>query len=488
MLLSDLAAAAASGKPLGGEGGETDILGLTSDSREVEPGFLFAALMGDRSDGADFIGDAIARGAAAVLAPPGTKFPGGGVPVIIDENPRRALAQLAARFYPQRPQTAVAVTGTNGKTSVVGFARQIWQRLGHRAASIGTLGVHGPDFERTLRHTTPEPVALHRHLAELVEAGVSHVAVEASSHGLNQSRLDAMPLVAAGFTNLSRDHLDYHPDARAYLATKMRLFTEVMGPEGVAVLNADSHEYPEIVAACRGRGQRILAYGRHGADIRVTGLRPNGGGQYLDLRVDGADYRLHLPLLGDFQAWNALCALGLVIAAGDDADAAIAALERLHRIPGRLQAVAEHNGGRVFVDYAHTPDALGHCLRALRPHATNHLTVVFGCGGERDTGKRLQMGRVACALADRVIVTDDNPRGEDPATIRTQVMTGCDHAVEIPGRAEAIRAAVFGLDQGDILVLAGKGAETGQDLGGQVLPFDDAEQARAAALEFRGAA
>jgi UDP-N-acetylmuramoyl-L-alanyl-D-glutamate--2,6-diaminopimelate ligase len=325
-------------------------------------------------------------------------------------------------------------------------------------------------------------------LAGLAKSGVTHVALEASSHGLNQSRLAGTQVKASAFTNLSRDHLDYHPTVEAYLAAKMRLFTEVMEADGTAVLNADSHEYPEIAAACRARGQQVIGYGRHAADLRVTSLRPNGSSQYLDVRMDGQDHTVCFPLLGDFQVWNALCAVGLVVAAGGDADTALESLEHLRGVPGRLQWVAEHNGGRVFVDYAHTPDALDNCLRALRPHATHHLTVVFGCGGERDTGKREQMGQIACGLADRVIVTDDNPRNEDPASIRKQVMGGCDHAVEVPGRAKAIRDAIAGLDEGDILVLAGKGVESGQDLGSEVVPFDDATQAQAAAQEFRGAA
>ncbi len=483
MLLSELTTMTTTASVISGE---TEITGLTADSRDVMPGFLFAALMGGRADGGDFIAEAIARGAAAVLGAPGTKTP--GVPLIEDENPRRALAFISAKFFGPQPETAVAVTGTNGKTSVAGFTRQIWQALGIRAASIGTLGVLGSDRHETLRHTTPEPIELHRVLAGLAADGVTHVAMEASSHGLNQSRLDATRLATAGFTNISRDHLDYHATDEAYLAAKMRLFTEVLAADGVAVINADCHEYPEIAAACKGRGQRVIGYGRHAADLRVTGLRPNGSSLYLDIRVDGQDHSLRLPLLGEFQAWNALCALGLVIGAGGDTAAAIEALEHLRGVPGRLQLVVEHNGGRVFVDYAHTPDALDHCLRALRPHARNRLTVVFGCGGERDTGKRPEMGRIACTLADRIIVTDDNPRNEDPAAIRSQVMAGCDHAVEVPGRAAAIRTAIAGLDEGDVLVLAGKGVETGQDLGTEVVPFDDTAHAQAAAQEFQGAA
>ena len=480
MLLSDLYASGAEDGP--------EITGLAADSRAVKSGTLFAALKGVAADGADFIPEAIARGAAAVLAEPGAAPSDTKIPVIEDQNPRRALAIIAAKFFGPQPQTAVAVTGTNGKTSVAGFTRQIWKRLGLKSASLGTLGVLGLNEPQGLHHTTPAPIELHRVLADLARSGVTHVALEASSHGLNQSRLDGTRITAGAFTNLSRDHLDYHPTVEAYLAAKMRLFTAVMAADGTAVLYADSHEYPQIAAACRSRGQQVIGYGRHAADLAVTGLRANGSSQYLDVRIDGQAHSLCFPLLGDFQVWNALCALGLVVAAGGDPDRALESLEHLRGVPGRLQWVAEHNGGRVFVDYAHTPDALDHCLRALRPHATHHLTVVFGCGGERDTGKRAQMGQIACGLADRVIVTDDNPRNEDPAIIRQQVMGGCDHAVEVPGRAQAIRAAIAGLDEGDILVLAGKGVESGQDLGSEVVPFDDATQAQAAAQEFRGAA
>ena len=482
MQLSDLYATGLATK------NDPDILGLAADSRAVTPGTLFAALKGVAADGADFIPQAIANGAVAILAHPGTASASIPVPVIEDQNPRRALAQIAAKFFGSQPETAVAVTGTNGKTSVAGFTRQIWNRQGLNAATLGTLGVLGPNATEILHHTTPEPIKLHRVLAHLAQSGVTHVALEASSHGLNQSRLAGTRIKSSAFTNLSRDHLDYHPTVEAYLAAKMRLFTEVMDADGTAVLNADSHEYPEIAAACRARGQQVIGYGRHAADLRVTSLRPNVSSQYLEVRVNSQDHSVRLPLLGAFQVWNALCAVGLVIAAGGNADTALESLEHLRGVPGRLQWVAEHNGGRVFVDYAHTPDALDHCLRALRPHATHHLTVVFGCGGERDTGKREQMGQIACGLADRVIVTDDNPRNEDPAAIRQQVMTGCDHAVEVPGRGEAIRAAIAGLDEGDILVLAGKGVESGQDFGSEVVPFDDATQAQAAAQEFRGAA
>ena len=463
------------------------IAGLTAHSAAVQPGFLFAAFKGSRADGAEFVREALARGAAAILAGKGARLGDVSVPVVRAESPRAAWARIAARFYGAQPETVVAVTGTNGKTSVASFVRQIWENLGHRAASIGTLGVRGA-LEEPLAQTTPEPVLLHRILADLAHAGVQHAAVEASSHGLDQHRLSGTRIAAAGFTNLSRDHLDYHGDAESYLAAKTRLFTEVLAPDGVAVLNADAPEFPGLATAARSHGHRVWSYGRHGADLRVVGHRPNGAGQYLEFAANGGTRTIRIPLVGEFQAWNAMCAAGLVAASGTDMTAALDALAALKVVPGRMQEVAEHNGARVFVDYAHTPDALERVLRALRPHARHHLTVVFGCGGDRDRGKRPLMGRVASDLADRVIVTDDNPRGEEPAAIRAAVMAGCRNGVEIADRAEAIRAAIAGLDEGDVLVIAGKGHESGQVVGDRTIPFDDATEARTAATSLAEAA
>lgn len=465
--------------------GEADpeINGLAVHSADVAPGYLFAALKGSEADGADYLQEAIANGAAAVLAGEPLKTHA-GVPVISDANPRRRLAFAAARFYRRQPRTVVAVTGTNGKTSVAWFVRLLWEELEARAASVGTLGVLAGDEQQALSHTTPQPVELHRVLADLAEQGFEHAVVEASSHGLDQHRLDGARLAAAAFTNLSRDHFDYHDTIEDYFEAKMKLFRDVLEPGGVAVLNADSRAFPEVVEICRGADHRILSYGRHGANFRVAGHRSNGSCQTIELEIGGHRDTVRLPLVGDFQAWNVLCALGLVVGAGADFDAAVAALPRLRGVPGRIQEVTELNGGRVFVDYAHTPDALESCLRALRPHARNHLTVVFGCGGDRDRGKRPVMGRIACAFADRVIVTDDNPRYEDPARIRTEVMAGCDRAVEVPGRAEAIELAVAGLGDGDVLLIAGKGHESNQIVGDQLLPFDDAKAAQRVAEEF----
>lgn len=474
---------------------DVEIRGLTSDSRMVEPGYLFAALPGRRADGRDFIADALARGAAAVLGPPGSQAliarAGGSVPLIADENPRRRFALMAARFYLHQPRVIAAVTGTNGKTSVAAFTRQIWDRLGFRAASIGTLGLVAPNLERPGALTTPDPVDLHRILRELADDGVEYLAMEASSHGLEQYRLDGVRIRAAGFTNLSRDHLDYHASMEAYLAAKMRLFEAVMAPGGTAVLNADAPEFDALAQICVVRGHDILSYGAAGEDLRLEGSEPSAYGQHVTVTVLGERAEMKLPLLGTFQAQNALCALGLAIACGADHEAALEAIEYLKGPRGRLELVAHHpSGAPVYVDYAHTPDALENVLAALRPHAAGRLVLVFGCGGDRDPGKRPLMGAVAGRLADVVIVTDDNPRSEDPAAIRRQIMApqGVPGACEIGERAEAIRAAVALLEPDDVLLIAGKGHETGQILRDKVLPFDDAEAARWAVAEVEGEA
>ncbi len=468
------------------------ITGLTEDSRAVRPGFLFAALPGEHVDGRSFVADAIARGAIAVLAPPGTTLPPGAghVRLIEDALPRRRLAHMAAAFHGAQPDTVVAVTGTNGKTSVVNFTRQIWTRLGLPAASLGTLGLTTPDGRRPGTKTTPTPEVLHADLAGLVRAGITHLAMEASSHGLDQHRLDAVALTAAAFTNLSRDHLDYHGTFEAYFNAKLRLFDELLPPAGTAVLNADIPEEPGLAGRCRRRGHRVVTYGRQGQELRLDAVQPLADGLDLALTVFGNAYHVRLPLVGLFQAENALCALGLVLAAQDGtADAAVAALEHLTGVRGRLELVAQHPAGApCYIDYAHTPDALATVLDTVRPHARGRLVVVFGCGGERDPGKRPEMGATARRLADIAIVTDDNPRGEVPAAIRAQVLAGCPGAAEIGDRAAAIRTAVAGLKAGDVLVVAGKGHETGQTVGKEVRPFDDAEQVRAAVAALAGGA
>ncbi|MET0483794.1 MAG: UDP-N-acetylmuramoyl-L-alanyl-D-glutamate--2,6-diaminopimelate ligase [Aestuariivirgaceae bacterium] len=460
---------------------EIAISGLTADSREVLPGFVFAALAGTQADGARYIADAVSRGAAAVLAGPGTTIADARVPLLQAANPRRALALMAARFFALQPSVGVAVTGTNGKTSVTSFVRQIWEIMGFGAASLGTVGVVSPAGKRTLGHTTPDPVQLHRMLAELVEEGVTHVALEASSHGLAQARLDGLRLAAGAFTNLTRDHLDYHPTFEDYASAKLRLFTEVLEPPAVAIINADSEAAPQFVDAARHRGLIVHTVGARGEHLRLLGQQRDGLGQQLRIGTGHAVHEVYLPLAGTFQTSNALIAAGLVIGAGGDETVAIRALESLKGASGRLELVATTaNGAPVFVDYAHTPDALETVLETLKPYAGGRLKVVFGCGGDRDRGKRPEMGAIAARLADEAYVTDDNPRGEDPATIRAAILAACPGGIEIGDRAEAIFAAIRGLKSGDVLVVAGKGHETGQIVGKEVLPFSDQDVVRAA--------
>jgi len=453
-----------------------DIAGLTSDSRAVRPGFLFAALPGTQTDGKRFIADAIARGAAALLTDDKTELDA-VVPAVIDANPRRQLARMAARFYAPQPRTIAAVTGTNGKTSVTVFLRQIWERLGTRAASLGTIGLHAPGVEQPGSLTTPDPVSLHRDLAALAQAGIDHVALEASSHGLDQFRLDGLTLAAAAFTNLTRDHLDYHADMEAYFLAKARLFAELLPRGATAVYNIDAKETARLSRLSQSRDQKIIAYGRNpAADIWLSDAIPEGLGQRITFSGFGQKRTIWVALLGAFQAWNALAAVGLAIACGAAPAAAFDAVAALTGVPGRMQPIGD---APVIVDYAHTPDALQTALTALRPFCTGKLIVVFGCGGNRDAGKRPQMGAIAERLADRVIVTDDNPRHEDAAAIRRAILAACPKAHEIGDRGEAIRAAIAMIAPGDLVLLAGKGHERGQIVGDRILPFDDAAVARA---------
>ena len=472
---------------------DPDIAGITANSRAVEPGFLFAALPGSRVDGRDFIADALARGAAAVLAPRGTALPdpGAAVPLVTSDNPRHGLAMLAARFYGGQPRIAAAVTGTNGKTSVAWFTRRIWQALGHRAAAMGTLGITTAAAPRETGGslTTADPVTLHRDLRNLADDGIDHIVIEASSHGLEQSRLDGVRFAAGAFTNLTRDHLDYHRTMDAYRAAKLRLFDSVLPDDAGAVLNTDSEDYPIFSSVARARGLRLIGYGRAAREIRIDWIEPLAHGQRLGLTLYGRGREITLAIPGAFQARNALCALGLAIACGDDAEAALGVLPTLESPPGRLQLVARRaNGAAVYVDYAHTPDALSSVLGALRAHAAGRLVVVFGCGGDRDRGKRPQMGAIARDLADVAIVTDDNPRGEQAAAIRREIMAACPDATEIGDRAEAIHRAIASLAPADVLVVAGKGHESGQIVGDRVLPFDDAQVARASVDALDGRA
>ena len=473
---------------------DTEIHGLSADSRKVAPGYLFAALPGTREDGRRYIDQAVENGAVAVLAETGTTLSARATPVrlITDDNPRRRLALMAARFYGRQPEVVAAVTGTNGKTSVASFTQQIWRHGGHRAASLGTLGLFParPDAPESL--TTPDPVELHHCLAGLAEDGVDRLVVEASSHGLDQHRLDGIRIAAAAFTNLSRDHLDYHRDMASYLAAKLRLFDELLAPGGTAVLNADLPIYLELRARCARRGIEVLSYGIAESDLRLMTREPTAEGQMLMLDVLGRGRRVALPLAGTFQAFNVLAALGLTIATGLTPEAALEALPQLEGVPGRIERVGRTpQGGQVFVDYAHTPAALETVLEAIRPHTEARLWVVFGCGGDRDRGKRPLMGAIACRLADRSIVTDDNPRGEDPAAIRREILATATDAEEFSERGEAIVHAVAALGPGDVLVIAGKGHESGQIVGDRILPFNDRDVARAAIsrlLEKGGAA
>jgi UDP-N-acetylmuramoyl-L-alanyl-D-glutamate--2,6-diaminopimelate ligase len=459
-----------------------DVMGLTSDSRKVKPGDLFVAVAGTKSDGLKFISDALKAGAIAVVAERSPESLPPGVAFIQVANARRALAQAAAKFYPRQPGVVAAVTGTSGKTSVAAFTRQIWAALGHRAASIGTIGVVSPKGEEYGSLTTPDPVELHRRLDALAGEGVTHLALEASSHGLDQHRLDGVRIAAGGFTNITRDHLDYHPSIEAYLAAKLRLFETLLAPGGAAVIDVDHEHAAAVVAAAKKRGLKIFTIGREGKDIRLIETAIDGFAQKLEVAHAGRSFSLRLPLVGAFQVENALVAAGLAIATGSDAAKVFVALEKLQGAKGRLELAGERNGAPVFIDYAHKPDALAKALEALRPYAAARLIVVFGAGGDRDAGKRPLMGAIAAEKADRIIVTDDNPRSEQPAAIRAEILAAASGAVEIGDRGDAIRTAIAELRPGDVLLIAGKGHETGQIIGDRVLPFSDHE-AVAAALE-----
>ncbi len=465
--------------------GALELAGISADSRAVKPGDLFVAVAGAKDDGLRFVGQALAAGAAAIMAERAPPLPlPEGVAFVKVADARRALALAAAKFFSRQPRVVAAITGTSGKTSVAAFTRQIWAALGERAASIGTVGLVSPTREVYGSLTTPDPVALHRSLDQLAGEGVTHLAMEASSHGLDQHRLDGVRVAAGGFTNLSRDHLDYHPTLEAYLAAKLRLFTELIAAGGAAVVAADNEHAGAVIAAAQRRGLRLITVGRRGDGIRLVETSLDGFAQVLKLAHGGRDYTVRLPLPGAFQVENALLAAGLVIATGSEPAAALAALAQLKGAKGRLELVGEHSGAPIFVDYAHKPDALAKALEALRSYAPRRLVVVFGCGGDRDAGKRPMMGAIAARLADRVVVTDDNPRSEDPAAIRAAILQAAPGAIEIADRREAIGASIADLHRGDVLLIAGKGHETGQIIGKQVLPFSD-HDAVAAALAGR---
>lgn len=464
------------GALLGTEATE-EVSGFAIDHRKVAPGAVFGAFRGARFNGEDFITQAVAAGAVAVVARHEARVDG-AVHIAANE-PRRAFALLAAKFFAPFPATIVAVTGTNGKTSTVELARQLWRMAGHHAASIGTLGVATADDRVATGLTTPDIVTFLSNMAGLAREGVTHAAFEASSHGLDQYRTEGLPVAAAAFTNLSRDHLDYHGDMAAYFTAKLRLFSEVVDPDGAAVVWQDDEASDRVIDLAHARGLRLIGVGARGGTLRLLSRVPTQLGQTLVVAHEGREATIRLPLIGAYQAANALMAAGLVIATGGDPAATLANLERVQGVRGRLErAVISRAGAPVYVDYAHTPDALAAAISALKPHAVGRLILVVGAGGDRDQGKRPEMGLIAEAMADRVIVTDDNPRGEDPASIRAAILSKAPEATEIGDRRDAIAAAIAEAGAEDIVLIAGKGHETGQLVGDRTLPFDDVQVAR----------
>ncbi|HEY0028611.1 MAG TPA: UDP-N-acetylmuramoyl-L-alanyl-D-glutamate--2,6-diaminopimelate ligase [Allosphingosinicella sp.] len=460
-----------------GTGDDTRITGFAIDHRKVAPGTVFGAFRGTLHNGEDYIQAAVEAGAAAVVARPGV--PVEGAASVAAEEPRREFARLAAQFFAPFPQTVIAVTGTNGKTSNVELTRQLWRMAGHPAASIGTLGVTTADDQVTTGLTTPDIVTFLGNMAGLAREGITHAAFEASSHGLSQYRTEGLPVRAAAFTNFTRDHLDYHGTMEAYFEAKMRLFSEVVEPDGTAVVWMDDPQSAEVIRRCRTRGLNLITVGKGGETLRLVERVPSQLGQQLVVEAEGKTHKIVLPLIGAYQAANALTAFGLVLATGGELEPTLVHLARVQPVRGRLErAVITRAGAPIYVDYAHTPDAIEAAIEALRPHAAGRLIIVFGAGGDRDVGKRPEMGAVAVRLADMVIVTDDNPRSEDPAAIRRDILAGAPGAREVPGRREAIAAAVAQAGPDDIILLAGKGHEQGQIVGDQVLPFDDVTVAR----------
>lgn len=480
-------------------GRDAQITGLTVDSRNVKTGMLFAALPGTAVHGAEFIQYALRMGAAAILTDPkgaeiaAIELAASDAALIIAQDPRQTLALTASLWSGAHPRTVVAVTGTNGKTSVSTFARQIWEEMGIAGVNLGTTGVEGA-WTHPLKHTTPEPITLHRVMAEATAQGITHVAMEASSHGLDQRRLDGVILAAAGFTNFTQDHLDYHETFEAYFNAKMGLFTRVLADDGVAVINLDDPMGQRVADICVDRGQEVIGVGRSvDARLRLTGQRFDATGQDLLFEWQGKAHQTRLNLIGGFQADNVLLAAGLVIAAGANPLDVFDTLPHLTTVRGRMElAATRDNGAAVFVDYAHTPDAVATALKAMRPHVMGRIIAIVGAGGDRDAGKRPLMGAAATAHADVVIITDDNPRSEDPASIRAAVLAGALNGIgtpsvtEVGDRAEAILRGVDALSAGDALLIAGKGHESGQTIGDVVLPFDDVEQASVAVAALEG--
>lgn len=460
-----------------GSDSDATVTGFAIDHRKVAPGTVFGAFRGAVFNGEDFIADAVASGAVAVVARPGLQVQ--GADYIAAEEPRREFAQLAARYFKPFPDTVIAVTGTNGKTSNVELTRQLWRMAGHPSASIGTLGVTTADDQVTTGLTTPDIVTFLSNMAGLAREGITHAAFEASSHGLSQYRTEGLAIRAAAFTNFSRDHLDYHLTMEAYFEAKMRLFREVVEPDGAAVIWMDDPKSADVLKIAEERGLRTLTVGRKGETLKLLEREPTQLGQTLKVEVDGKVHTIALPLIGAYQAANTLTAAALVLATGGDLAQTFMNLARVQPVRGRLErAVITRTGAPVYVDYAHTPDAIASAIEALRPHATGRLITIFGAGGDRDVGKRPEMGAVATSMSDLVIVTDDNPRSEDPAAIRRDIMAGARGATEVPGRREAVAAAIAKAGPEDIILLAGKGHEQGQIVGDKVLPFDDVTVAR----------
>ncbi|MEQ8405748.1 MAG: UDP-N-acetylmuramoyl-L-alanyl-D-glutamate--2,6-diaminopimelate ligase [Oceanicaulis sp.] len=452
---------------------DLEIKGLALDSRKVEPGDLFAALPGVKTDGRKFIDSAVEKGAVAVLAPAGTQA---DVPLIEADDAPGALAVMAARFHPAQPSTIAAVTGTNGKSSTVEFLRQIWAAAGIATAALGTLGVTRASGRTEVGYTTPDAIALHRSIDALASEGVTHLAMEASSHGLKQKRMDGVKVTAAAFTNLTQDHLDYHPDFDDYFNAKLGLFNRVAAEGAPAVINMDSDWSAKMAEGAKSAGHEIITIGWRGRDLAITEIVPHPTSQTLRFSWLGEAFEVELPLIGEFQTSNALTAAALAVVTGVAPSKAFPALAGLKGVAGRLEQVGEtRDGTPIFIDYAHTPDGLDKLLRAVRPHTQGRVVLVFGAGGDRDPSKRAKMGAIAAKLADTVFVTDDNPRSEDPVKIRKQVLEGCPDCVEIADRSEAIKAAIQGLEAGDTLVITGKGHETGQIVGDRVLPFNEPE-------------
>lgn len=465
-----------------GASGAATVVGITADSRQVKPGFVFAAIKGQVSDGLDYVPQAVEAGAVAILSDRPVET--GDASLVLVGDVRLSLSASAAKVHAGQPGVVAAITGTNGKSSSVDFLRQIWASMGKQAASLGTLGAIGPKGTIDLGHTTPDPVAIHQTLSTLARQGVSHAAMEASSHGMAQNRMDHVRLAAVGFTNFTQDHLDFHGTMEAYLEAKLRLFRD-LAPRGVpAVVNADSDHCEAFEGAAVEAGLNIVSVGWRGRDLKLAELMPRATGQSLLLKWRGEEHRVDLPLIGEFQALNALTAAGIALSLSNDFDAVVAALGQLEPVKGRLEFVGTGPGGAgVFVDYAHTPDGLDTLLRAARPHTAGRLIVVFGCGGDRDALKRPMMGEVAAKQADHVIITDDNPRTENAADIRAAILEGAPNAVEIGDRAAAIAAGTAELSAGDTLLIAGKGHETGQIVSDRVIPFSDQEEAQSALKE-----